>query len=71
MEVVLHVSLTSEMDDTHKITHGGGNKKEADYLTSVLTVKTLDVDSRKEKLGKVLPEEGESGRTRIRCYSFC
>ena len=55
--VVPQASLTSEMDDTGKITHVGGNNKEADYLTSVLTVKTLDVHSRKEKLGKLCIEE--------------
>ena len=57
MEFVPHASITSEMDDTGKVTHGGGNNNEADYLTSVLTVKTLDVDSRKEKLNKLLTEE--------------
>ena len=45
------------MDDTGKIIHGEGNNKEADYLTSVVTVKTLDVDSRKEKLDKLPIEE--------------
>ena len=58
VEVVPHASLSAEMDDTGKITHGGGNNKETDYLASVLTVKTLDADSRKEKLGKLFTEEG-------------
>ena len=46
------------MDNTDKIMHCGGNGKEANHLTSVLTVKTLDVANRKEKLGKLLAGEG-------------
>ena len=58
VEVVPYASLIFEMDDTGKIAQGGGTNKETDYVTSVLTVKTLDVDNQKEKLGKLLPEEG-------------
>lgn len=56
VEVISHASLNSGMDDTGKIPRGGGNDKEADHLTSVLTVKILDAASRKEKLGKLLAE---------------
>ena len=44
VEVVPYASLTFAMDDTGEIAQGVGNNKDADYATSVLTVKTLDVD---------------------------
>ena len=58
VEVVPHASPTFETDDTGKITYDGGNNKEVDNLTSALTVKTLDVNSKKEKLGELFTEEG-------------
>ena len=73
VEIVPYASLIFEMDDTGKIAQGGGNNKEADYVTSVLTIKTLDVDSQKENLVNYFQKKElhSSGKTRISCYRFC
>ena len=42
----------SGMDENHENTSGEGNGRETDHLTSVLSVTTQDVVSRKEKLAK-------------------
>ena len=57
VEVVSYASPTSEIDNTDKIMHCGGTGKEANHLTSVLTVKTLDVANRKENLVNYLLEK--------------
>lgn len=46
------------MDETGENASGKGNEIDSDHLISVLTVKTQDMASRKEKLGKLLAGEG-------------